>query len=203
MIKRIALIIIAIIVQPAMGQSIEFEFWSLGKTRKEIIKKAKRSDVELEKNKVIYRGSTGLPLNEMNYQKNVLGEEAEINLMFTKKTNILFAVSVIWRNLANKSVGKRIYELVDKVLHEKYLAESHEKTDGYTVQKDVLYKDCTVLTKRYKKDNLYLLRFRCDGRIFISINHVNEALKLKNLQEMELTKQKMNVLNYRTGTSPP
>lgn len=187
--KRTAMLIMSMIFLPIKSEAVEFELWKLGKTKKEVIAKAIDKKIQLENDRVIHKSGNGISSNEIEYTREVLNEEADIDLTFTKKTNLLYAVTVLWDNLEDKIKGKKLYELLHSALKEKYTVKDTLESHGFFEDEDNFQKDCDIVTTKYQKNNLSLDRYKCKEDVFVKITYVDNSLKYQNTSEMISSKR--------------
>ena len=172
---RKILLIVMIILLPVQGYALEFDIWRTGEAKKKVIAKAKRNKTELKLKTKVFRGGD-VAANEIHYDDAIFQEKAEVSLLFTQQTDLLYGIIIDWRDLETTDSGEALYEKIVKTLGEKYIQD--EKIEGRGMIKNKLdtFNDCTTTTTKYK-GGISSMLFRCQEKRFISVRYIDSKLE--------------------------
>ncbi|MDU9047213.1 MAG: hypothetical protein Q3M30_00070 [Candidatus Electrothrix sp. Rat3] len=188
------ILIIVMILLPVQGNALEFDIWKTGEAKNKVIDKAKREKIELNTPhaKVVKGG--GVASNEIHYSDDLFQEKAEVSLVFTKKTNVLYGIIIDWIGLENTGRGEALYEKIGNTLGEKYIKDGEVAGKESIINKKEHFKDCATTTTKYK-GGISATLFRCNEKRFVSVSYIDSKLEQQNLFEEK------NAIKERNGDS--
>ena len=180
--KRI-LLILAMILLPVQGYALEFDIWRTGATKKKVIARAKRNKIELDGDAEVLGGRGDIGANEIHYSDSLFQEAAEVSLVFTRKTNLLYAIIIDWRDIETPERGEELYEKIGNTLRKKYIKDGEVQGKGTIRKKEIRFNDCTTATTKYK-GGISSTLFRCQGnRLFVNVKYIDSKLEQQNAFE--------------------
>ncbi|MCI5209736.1 MAG: hypothetical protein D3910_13295 [Candidatus Electrothrix sp. ATG2] len=178
--KTIILILVMILL-PVQGYALEFDIWRTGATKKKVMAKAKRNKIELKLETKVLRGS-GVASNEIHYNDFIFQEAAQVSLVFTKKTNVLYGIMIDWRDIATTERGDELYKKIGNTLGKKYIHDGEVQGKGTITKKNERFNDCKTTTTKYK-GGISLTLFRCQEKRFVSVKYIDSKLEKQNAFE--------------------
>lgn len=190
--KKIILIMVMLLL-PVQGYALEFDIWKTGVAKNKIIKKAKSNKIELNAYTKVVRDG-GVASNEIHYSSSLFQEKATVNLVFTKKTNVLYGIIIDWRDLKTTKRGAALYEKIGNTLGEKYIKDEEVAGKETIRNKKEIFKNCTTTTTKYK-GGISATLFRCNEKLFVSVSYIDSKLEQQNAFEEK------NVVKERNGDS--
>ena len=91
---RKIILIVMIVLFPLQSYALEFDIWRTGETKNKVQKKAKQNKIALKENAKIFRDDGSVMSNEIHYIDSIFQEEAEVSLVFTQQSNLLYGIII-------------------------------------------------------------------------------------------------------------
>lgn len=182
------ILIMVIILLPVQGYALEFDLWRTGETKEKVVAKAKKNKIELNTHKVS-RSDGDVIANEIHYSDVLFQEEAQVSLVFTQKTNMLYGIIIDWRDIAITARGEALYERIANTLGEKYIQDEEVAGKGMIRNNKEIFKDCTTTITKYK-GGISSTLFRCNEKRFMSVRYIDSKLEQQNAFEGKKTVRK-------------
>jgi len=105
-----------------------------------------------------------------------------VSLVFTKKTNLLYAIIIDWRDVETTERGETLYEKIGNTLGDKYIKDEEVAGNGMIVNKKERFNDCATTTTKYK-GGISSTLFRCNKKRFVSVSYIDSKLEEQNVFE--------------------